>query len=82
MDPRSSIAVLQALGRDRVFLHRSVVQEMKEIKNKIELSGMHEAHIRDCGAAVTSPLVLLIENTVNLSVIYLDGWKVKFIQVQ
>jgi len=55
---------------------------MKEIKNKIELSGMHEAHIRDCGAAVTSPLVLLIENTVNLSVIYLDGWKVKFIQVQ
>jgi Xaa-Pro aminopeptidase len=57
VDPRSSIAVIQALGRERVFLHRSVVQEMKEVKNKIEISGMREAHARDCGAAV--PLRLL-----------------------
>jgi hypothetical protein len=25
---------------------------MKEVKNKIEISGMREAHLRDCGAAV------------------------------
>ena len=59
VDPRSSIAVLQALGGDRVFLHRSVVQEMKEVKNKIEISGMHEAHARDCGAAVIAQLLFV-----------------------
>jgi Xaa-Pro aminopeptidase len=44
--------VVQALGRDKVFMHRSVVQEMKEVKNQTEISGMREAHLRDCGAAV------------------------------
>ena len=52
VDPRSSVSVIQALGSDKVFLHRSVVQEMKEVKNGIEISGMWEAHTRDCGAAV------------------------------
>ena len=56
VDPRSSINVLHALGRDRVFLHRSVVQEMKEVKNQVEISGMREAHARDCGAAVIPSL--------------------------
>lgn len=37
-------------------MHRSVVQEMKEVKNQIEISGMREAHSRDCGAAVPSLL--------------------------
>ena len=48
--------MIQALGRERVFLHRSVVQEMKELKNKIEISGMRAAHVRDCGAVVSPPL--------------------------
>jgi Xaa-Pro aminopeptidase len=62
VDSRSSIAILQALGRERVFLHRSVVQEMKEIKNGIEIAGMRDAHSRDCGAAVpSSSNQLLIE---------------------
>jgi Xaa-Pro aminopeptidase len=56
VDPRSSIAVIQALGRERVFLHRSIVQEMKEVKNKVEISGMRAAHARDCGAVVKTPL--------------------------
>ena len=60
MDPRSSVAVLQALGSDRIVLHRSIVQEMKEVKNKIEISGMRKAHVRDCGAAVLSLITLLI----------------------
>lgn len=33
-------------------MHRSVLQEMKEVKNQIEISGMRAAHLRDCGAAV------------------------------
>ena len=57
VDPRSSVAVLQALGQYRVFLHRSVLQEMKEAKNKTEIAGTHEAHVRDCGAAVSSLLI-------------------------
>ena len=52
VDPRSAISVIHALGRERVLLHRSVVQEMKEVKNEIEISGMYNAHARDCGAAV------------------------------
>jgi Xaa-Pro aminopeptidase len=66
VDPRSSIAVIQALGRDRVFLHRSVVQEMKEVKNKIEISGMHNAHARDCGAAVRPPSLIRVVNECDL----------------
>jgi Xaa-Pro aminopeptidase len=52
VDPRSAIAVVQALGKDKVFMHRSVIQEMKEVKNPVEISGMREAHLRDCGAVV------------------------------
>lgn len=65
----------QALGRERVFLHRSVVQEMKEVKSEIEISGMHDAHARDCGAAVFPPC-----NGLLMSATYLPGWKIKFIQ--
>jgi Xaa-Pro aminopeptidase len=36
-----------------VFLHVSVVQEMKEVKNRTEISGMQQSHSRDCGAAVS-----------------------------
>jgi Xaa-Pro aminopeptidase len=74
VDPRSSISIIQALGSDKVFLHRSVVQEMKEIKNGTEISGMREAHARDCGAVVppTSSVV------VNVSVTYSVGWRIRF----
>ena len=34
---------------------------MKEVKNKIEISGMHDAHARDCGAAVIFIVVLADE---------------------
>ena len=57
VDPRSAIAVIQALGRDKVYMHRSVIQEMKEVKNQIEISGMRAAHLRDCGAAVCFLLI-------------------------
>jgi len=53
VDPRSSIAVLKSVGRERAFVHRSLIQDMKAIKNDVEISGMHQAHLRDCGAAVS-----------------------------
>ena len=78
VDPRSSISIIQALGSDKVFLHRSVVQEMKEIKNGIEIAGMREAHARDCGAAVTPDISVVV----NVSVTYLVGWRIKFTLVR
>jgi Xaa-Pro aminopeptidase len=69
--------VIQALGRERVFLHRSVVQEMKEVKNEIEISGMYDSHARDCGAAVFPRRKDLL-----MSVTYLRGWRTKYIRVQ
>src|SRR5271170_3207725 len=59
VDPRSAIAVIYALGRDRLFLHDSVVQEMKEVKNTVEVLGMQSSHARDCGAAVVSSRMAL-----------------------
>jgi hypothetical protein len=47
--------VLQAIGRERTYLHRSLISDMKAVKNKVEILGMHEAHLRDCGAAVPPP---------------------------
>ena len=45
---------------------------MKEIKNKIEIAGMREAHARDCGAAVTLfPLSVTRPNVVKCD---LFGW--------
>ena len=34
---------------------------MKEVKNDIEILGMHDAHARDCGAAVFSFVALADE---------------------
>jgi len=48
---------VHALGRGRLFLRDSVVQEMKEVKNKVEISGMQSSHARDCGAAVLASCV-------------------------
>src|SRR5271170_2347531 len=76
VDPRSAIAIVHALGRGRVFLRDSVVQEMKEVKNKVEISGMQSSHARDCGAAVASSQMVLTE-----SVTRLDGLRRWFISV-
>jgi len=59
VDPRSAIAVVHALGRDRLFLHDSIVQEMKEVKNTVEALGMRNSHARECGAAVVRSWVVL-----------------------
>src|SRR5271170_4407804 len=69
VDPRSAIAVVHALGRDRVFLHGSIIQEMKEVKNRVEIAGMQSCHARDCGAAV-NPSPQFVS---DLSVILSDG---------
>src|SRR5277367_2741321 len=76
VDPRSAIAVVHALGRDRVLLHQSVVQEMKEVKNRVEIAGMQGCHARDCGAAV---LNLLCNFGLTFSAIRLDGLRKWFI---
>jgi len=77
VDPRSSIAVLKSVGRERAFVHRSLIQDMKAIKNDVEISGMHEAHLRDCGAAVSLPRAPHLLEGTDGSVICLAGWRIR-----
>jgi Xaa-Pro aminopeptidase len=50
IDDRANMAVVQALGSPPVRTSRSPIQQMKEIKNNIELNGFRECHYRDCVA--------------------------------
>lgn len=44
---RASLAVAEAIGRDRYFSARTPLTDLKAIKNAIELEGFRQSHIRD-----------------------------------
>ncbi|TFK61424.1 putative Xaa-Pro aminopeptidase P, partial [Pluteus cervinus] len=48
---KASLAVADALGKDRYIIDRSIVADLKTIKNGVELEGFRQSHIRD-GAAL------------------------------
>ncbi|CAF3310009.1 unnamed protein product [Rotaria socialis] len=50
LDARSSAVVLHYLSSATVHLSRSPIQQMKEIKNSVELEGFRQCHFRDCAA--------------------------------
>jgi Xaa-Pro aminopeptidase len=50
IDDRTNMAVVQALSSPPARISRSPIQQMKEIKNSIEINGFRECHYRDCVA--------------------------------
>ncbi|KAJ7484326.1 putative Xaa-Pro aminopeptidase P [Mycena latifolia] len=60
---KSSLAVAEAVGEDNYVLIPSPVAEMKAIKNKTELEGFRQSHIRD-GAALARYFAWLEEQLV------------------
>jgi Xaa-Pro aminopeptidase len=69
LDDRTSKAVVDALPLPPARIGRSPIQQMKEIKNDIELNGFRECHYRDC-AAVCQTLEWLqgsIDNNVTVT---------------
>ncbi|CAF0966896.1 unnamed protein product [Rotaria sordida] len=51
LDERTSVIVLHHLSStDVVRISRSPIQQMKEIKNSVELEGFRQCHFRDCAA--------------------------------
>ncbi|MCC7159877.1 MAG: M24 family metallopeptidase [Ignavibacteria bacterium] len=48
LDERSSVVVLHHLSFANVRVSRSPIQQMKEIKNSVELEGFRQCHFRDC----------------------------------
>jgi len=44
---RASLAVAEAIGRDRYFSARTPLTDLKAIKNATELEGFRQSHIRD-----------------------------------
>ncbi|KAK7683444.1 hypothetical protein QCA50_013276 [Cerrena zonata] len=48
---KSSLAVVEAIGRDNIVIARSPVADLKAIKNETEVEGFRQSHIRD-GAAL------------------------------
>ncbi|KAG8706619.1 hypothetical protein FRC09_002308 [Ceratobasidium sp. 395] len=47
IDPKTSLAVAQALGEGRYHVIRSGVADAKAVKNAVELEGFRQSHIRD-----------------------------------
>ncbi|CAF2059750.1 unnamed protein product [Rotaria magnacalcarata] len=64
LDERSSAAVLHYLSSAIVHVSRSPIQQMKEIKNSVELEGFRQCHFRDC-AAVCQTFEWLEKNMKN-----------------
>jgi Xaa-Pro aminopeptidase len=66
------MAVINALRSSPTRISRSPIQQMKEIKNSVELNGFRECHYRDCAAVCQtfSWLQQSIDN--NLTVSELD----------
>ncbi|CAF1007960.1 unnamed protein product [Rotaria sordida] len=51
LDERTSVIVLHHLSSTGVVrISRSPIQQMKEIKNSVELEGFRQCHFRDCAA--------------------------------
>ncbi|CAF3687664.1 unnamed protein product, partial [Rotaria sp. Silwood1] len=64
LDERTSVTVLQHLPSTAVRVSRSPIQQMKEIKNSVELEGFRQCHFRDC-AAVCQTFEWLQKNMEN-----------------
>ncbi|KZV99641.1 putative aminopeptidase P, cytoplasmic [Exidia glandulosa HHB12029] len=52
LSPKTSLAVSNAVGRDKVKTARAPVTEAKAIKNPTEIEGFRQSHIRDGAALV------------------------------
>lgn len=52
MGDRASLAVADAIGKDNYTIARSPIADLKAIKNKTELDGFRQSHIRDGAALV------------------------------
>ena len=50
LDDRTSVIVLHRLPSPPARISRSPIQQMKEIKNSVELEGFRQCHYRDCAA--------------------------------
>jgi Xaa-Pro aminopeptidase len=62
------MAVINALRSSPTRISRSPIQQMKEIKNAIELTGFRECHYRDC-AAVCQTFAWLQQSITNNSIV-------------
>ncbi|KIK04842.1 hypothetical protein K443DRAFT_675621 [Laccaria amethystina LaAM-08-1] len=49
---RASLAIADAIGKDNYTIARSPIADLKAIKNKTELEGFRQSHIRDGAALV------------------------------
>lgn len=61
---RVSLAVAEAIGKDNYVIARSPVNDMKAVKNDIELEGFRQSHIRD-GSALARYFAWLQEQLDN-----------------
>lgn len=62
---KASLAVQEALGgASKVLIDRSIIVDQKSIKNKVEIQGFRDSHIRD-GAALASFFAWLEEQLVS-----------------
>ncbi|KAI0341347.1 Creatinase/aminopeptidase [Trametopsis cervina] len=48
---KASLAIAEAIGRDNIVIARSLIADLKSIKNPTEVEGFRQSHIRD-GAAL------------------------------
>ncbi|KAF5351112.1 hypothetical protein D9756_008273 [Leucocoprinus leucothites] len=61
---RTSLAVAEAIGKDRYLIERSPLNDLKSIKNATELEGFRQSHIRD-GVALAKYFAWLEEQLNN-----------------
>ncbi|KAJ3573078.1 hypothetical protein NP233_g2666 [Leucocoprinus birnbaumii] len=61
---QASLAVAEAIGKDRYLIERSPVNDLKSIKNATELEGFRQCHIRD-GVALARYFAWLEEQLTN-----------------
>lgn len=64
MGDRASLAVTEAIGKDRYLIARSPLNDLKAIKNATELEGFRQSHIRD-GVALARYFAWLEEQLEN-----------------
>ncbi|KAI0371389.1 Creatinase/aminopeptidase [Pilatotrama ljubarskyi] len=49
---KASLAVAEAIGKDKIVVARSPVTDLKAVKNEVEIEGFRQSHIRDGAALV------------------------------
>ncbi|ORZ12899.1 Creatinase/aminopeptidase [Lobosporangium transversale] len=49
---RTNLAIATALGKENIIIDRSPIMDAKAIKNKTELEGMRQCHLRDAAAVI------------------------------